>query len=178
MKTYSLRNGETLMLKEGRPQDAKEYIQYINQAAGESINLTFGRGQYTVSLDKQAEEIEKLYESDNQLFLLAHIDGEIVGNLTFHCGTRPRTRHTGEFGISILQKYWGQGIGKYLIAYMLEWARETKTIYKINLRVLEENNRAIELYRKMGFIEEGRIKRGFFIGEKFYDAILMGICID
>ncbi|WCK56736.1 GNAT family N-acetyltransferase [Aneurinibacillus sp. Ricciae_BoGa-3] len=128
-------------------------------------------------MEKQADEIEKFYESDNQLFLLEEINGKIVGNLTFRCGTRPRTVHAGEFGLTILQEYSGLGIGRRLMEFMLGWARDTKRIYKINLRVRDGNNRAIQLYRKMGFIEEGRIKRGFLIGEKFHDAILMELCI-
>lgn len=112
------------------------------------------------------------------MFLIAEIDGEIIGNLTFRGGQRPRIAHVGEFGISILKKYWGLNIGEFMITYLLEWAKETKEVRKIDLRVRSDNGRAISLYKKMGFEEQGLFKRDFFLDGKFFDSISMGICID
>jgi RimJ/RimL family protein N-acetyltransferase len=106
------------------------------------------------------------------------MDGEIVGNLAFRAGTRPRVAHVGEFGVSVLKSYWGIGIGKYLVQSLLDWAKDGGIIRKINLRVKEDNRTGIVLYKKLGFREEGIRTRDFCIDGKLYDSICMGLHID
>lgn len=107
--------------------------------------------------------------------MIAEIDGRIVGNLNFDGGQRPRTRHMGEFGLTVLKDYWGQGVGSILLKYLINWSRETGVIKKINLTVREDNKTAIKLYKKFGFKEEGFITRFFYLEGKFYNALKMGI---
>lgn len=49
---------------------------------------------------------------------------------------------------------------------------------KINLRVRTDNAAGIKLYKKLGFLEEGKLKRDFCIDGEFYDSLLMGLLID
>jgi RimJ/RimL family protein N-acetyltransferase len=122
--------------------------------------------------------IERMRDASNSLMLLAEVDGRVVGVLTFEGGQTPRIQHTGEFGISILQEYWGIGIGRQLVAALIEWARGTGIIRKINLRVHVSNLRAIRLYEGFGFKVEGRISREYNVGGQFYDNLAMGLHID
>ena len=75
----------------------------------------------------------------------------------------------------IKQDYWGQGIGRSLIEELISWARETNIVHKINLKVREDNMRAIKLYEDMGFIKEGHVSREFFVDNAYYGAIIMGM---
>ncbi|WP_052045184.1 GNAT family N-acetyltransferase [Caloranaerobacter azorensis] len=86
------------------------------------------------------------YNSDNKLFLIAEIEGEIVGNLSFKGSNRRRLKHAGEFGISVKKEYWNMGIASQLIKELIEWAKSSGIIKKINLKVMEDNERAINLY--------------------------------
>ncbi|MBC8131868.1 MAG: GNAT family N-acetyltransferase [Deltaproteobacteria bacterium] len=49
-----------------------------------------------------------------------------------------------------------RGIGKALMTHMLSWAKEHPDLRKIELIVRSTNERAIGMYRKLGFVEEGR----------------------
>jgi RimJ/RimL family protein N-acetyltransferase len=167
-----------LNIRIGNEEDASRYVDYLDKVSRESDYLTFGEGEVSVEVDKQREIIRQFRESDNQLFLIAECNGEIVGNLTFRGGIRPRTKHVGEFGISVRKEYWGLGIGKKLIQYLLEWAKESGVIRKINLKVRCDNETAINLYKKFGFKEEGLLTREFLIDNQFFDALMMGLCID
>ncbi|RKD34277.1 GNAT family N-acetyltransferase [Thermohalobacter berrensis] len=175
---YKLKNNKALIIREAEPCDAKDLIQYINKVAGESDNLTFGEGEFNVNVEQEKKIIQNSLNSPRDLFLIAEVDGRIVGNLTFRSGKRPRTKHSGEFGITVLKKYWGLGIGKLLMKTLLDWAKSEGQIKKINLRVRFDNHKAIKLYEKMGFEKEGKIKRGFLVNGKFIDIIAMGICLD
>ena len=78
-------------------------------------------------------------------------DGESVALLTFGGGARPRTRHVGEFGISVLRAYWGLGLGGRMIGMLLAWAERGGIVRKVELRVHADNARGIALYERLGF---------------------------
>ncbi len=50
-----------------------------------------------------------MYESNNNLLLLAINEGTIVGTASVKADSQFRLSHVGEVGISILQEYWGNG---------------------------------------------------------------------
>lgn len=154
-------------------------IEYLNKLADESDFLTFGPGEiFNITLEEEEKMIQSKAEADNQLFLCAFIEGELVGNLSFNSASRLRVRHTGEFGVSVLRAYWGLGIATELLHYLLEWAKAGQIIRKINLRVRSDHHAAIGLYRKFGFIQEGMETRGLLIAGEFYDFIHMGLALD
>lgn len=80
----------------------------------------------------------------------------MVGLLFFRPLTKKKNCHTGEFGVSVHPDYQNSGIGKELIRTLLNWAKENDRIEKVFLNVFATNTNAIELYRKLGFIEEAR----------------------
>ncbi|AHF07394.1 GNAT family N-acetyltransferase [Desulfitobacterium metallireducens] len=178
MKYFQLRNGQTLMIRKAKIEDASRIIDYINKVCKETENLTFGEGEFGITADKEAEFIEAVSKSENQLMICAYIEEKLVGQLVFAGGHRPRIMHTGEFSITVLKEYWGLEIGTEFIKYLINWAKETRIIRKINLKVRSDNNRAVKLYKSLNFVFEGTISREFFINGKFYDSIHMGIEID
>lgn len=177
MKQVMLDN-KIVTIREAIKEDAKALIEYLNVIGGESDYLTFGEGELSISLEEEEKIIENVSKKDNALFIVAEINGKIVGNLTFSGGNRKRIAHVGEFGISVLKEYWGIGIGQELIKYLIDWSKNSGVIRKINLRVRSDNTRAIMLYKKMGFEEEGIRRRDFLLDGEFYDAICMGLLID
>jgi RimJ/RimL family protein N-acetyltransferase len=171
---YILENGDTLIIRRGTVEDAVRLSHYISRVAGQSDFLTFEPGEVTGINNTSHEKLP----TASGLVLLAEVNGRLVGNLNFMRGARSKIWHSGEFGITVDKLFWGQGIGRKLIACLLEWARKQKNIRKINLKVRSDNERAIALYKCMGFEEEGLLRREFYSKEIFYDALCMGQCID
>lgn len=74
----------------------------------------------------------------------------------------------------ISKKYRSKGIGTLLIEALLDWAERNPLIEKESLGVFSNNQKAISLYKRLGFIEEGRKIKKFKIAENEYiDEILM-----
>ena len=65
-----------------------------------------------------------------------------------------QTRHRGQVAIALLKDYWGLGIGTAMFEEMIDKARQEK-LEQLELEVIEGNQRAIELYHKMGFVCTG-----------------------
>lgn len=173
-----LKNNLQLTLRRAEPDDAARLLAYLNQIAGESENVTFGPGEFELSVEEERAILQQVAESPTGLYLIAEVAGEIAGTLTFSTGKRPRLRHFGEFGTSVLRKYWNLGVGSHMLAYLIDWARQTGTIRKINLRVRVDNHPAIHLYEKYGFVHEGRITREFYLHGQFVDVYVMGLQLD
>lgn len=177
MKYIKAKNQKIIIRKANR-SDAKALIEYLNVIGGESDFLTFGKDEFERSIYEEEVFIENALKKENALFIIAEVNGKVVGNLNFSGGARERTAHVGEFGVSVLKEYWGNGIGEELIKYLIAWSKDSGIIRKINLRVRTDNTPAIKLYKKFGFLEEGKRKRDFLINGKFYDSLLMGLMID
>ncbi len=160
------------------PGDAAAFLAYLRKMGGETEFVTFGPEGIDLTEEEEAAYIAKTNASDNAIFLLAVADGEIVGGLTFSGGTRARLRHVGEFGVSVLREWWGRGVARALLETMLKWARRSGVVRKINLRVRTDNERAIRMYERLGFVHEGRVTRDVLIDGQFHDIFLMGLEID
>ena len=173
-----LKNNLQLILRLAEPEDAEILLTYVNQVAGESENLSFGSGEFTMSVEEERAFLQQMAASPTSLYLLAEIAGEIVGTLSFTPGKRLRLQHAGEFGMSVARKYWNLGIGGHLLSYLIEWASQTGVIRKINLRVRVDNFPAIHLYQKFGFVYEGRRTREFYLHGQFIDIYFMGLQLD
>jgi len=178
MKTCELKDGKELVIRKAVREDACNIIDYTKTVFGETTYLTRTPEEFLVSVEEEEQLIEETNKKNNCIFLVAEVDNEIVGTLTFSASSSQRTRHIGEFGMSVKKAYWGLGVGSNLLSYLIEWAKETNIIRKINLKVREDNIRAIALYEKFGFKKEGTITRYFYVDRRFYSVIEMGLEID
>ncbi|GCE15949.1 GNAT family N-acetyltransferase [Tengunoibacter tsumagoiensis] len=174
----TLKNNLPLTIRSAERSDAEQILAFFNEIGGESENIPFGPGEFGINIDEKITFIDQSIASPTQLVLIAEVSDEIAGMLTFNTSKRPRLQHAGEFGISVRRKYWHIGIGSHLLAYLIDWAKQTRTIRKINLRVRVDNDAAISLYEKYGFTKEGMITRDMSIHGEFIDAYLMGLPID
>ena len=173
-----LRDGSSVRIRRAVPDDAAAILAYLSRVGGESINLTFGAEGPGIGEEEEREYLTRVAASDNSLAIVAVVGDEIVGGLTFDGGRRPRLRHGGEFGISVLQAYAGQGLGRALLEYMIAWAERGGVVRKINLKVRVDNVPAIRLYQRMGWVTEGRTTRDTLIDGEFNDCLLMGREVD
>lgn len=122
------------------------------------------------------EVIQKLPESTdctNKLCLVAQLEKEVVGCLTFSRHPKSEYQHSGEFGMTVLPDHWRKGIGISLMREMEKWC-VLNHLRKIELSVWSSNKSAIALYEKLGYETEGQRKRSIIRDSKFYDLILMG----
>jgi RimJ/RimL family protein N-acetyltransferase len=177
-RDLTLPDGRAVRIRRAGPDDAGPALAYLRMVGGETDNLTFGAEGPGITESEEREYFARVAESDNSLAILALVEGDIVGGLTFDGGRRPRLRHVGEFGISVAQAYAGLGIGRAMIEYMLEWAEAGGVVRKINLKVRSDNTGAIRLYRRLGWVEEGRTTRDTLIDGRFNDCLLMGRAVD
>jgi RimJ/RimL family protein N-acetyltransferase len=174
-RTQTLKNGNVLTIRMPKLVDASLLIDYINQVSSESDNLSFGKGEAPFTKAMEEQYIGSLKVDPNKIMALGVIEGNIIAVSDINSPPLPRLRHFGELGLSVMKKYWNIGVGTALLNYLIDWASTEGNLRKINLHVKETNTFAIHLYKKLGFVEEGRISRGMYINGEYFDLITMGL---
>ena len=102
---------------------------------------------------------------------VAEVDGRVIGSIGLHLAPYGVV----SLGMAILDGYRGRRIGTELVAHGIDWADQAGA-HKLSLEVWPHNERAIALYKRMGFVEEGRLQRHYRrrSGE-LWGAIVMGL---
>jgi len=152
--------------------DAAALIEFAKMAHSEIDCMITLPEEFNMTLEDEIKFIKRLEEGPNSVAIVAEHEGEIIGMIDFHGRTnRKRLAHSGAFGMAVYPAYRGDGIGALLIKTLLDWASSHASIQKIGLAVFSTNENAIKLYKKMGFLEEGRrvkevqIRNGVFIDD-------------
>lgn len=171
-------NSLTWILRCPTKHDASGLSKLRVKIDGETENLDRESGEGLLT----PEDFEKLIYEDSiaekTIFLVAEVEGKIVGFTRCEGSKLSRFRHKAEFGICILKEYWGHGIGKVLLENILMWA-DTVGIEKISLTVVQTNTKAIQLYKRYGFVEEGLlIKDRIHKDGNYYNTVIMGRLLD
>jgi putative acetyltransferase len=81
-------------------------------------------------------------------------------------------------GVSVRKEWRNQGVGTALIKHGLDWARSVRLIKRIQLEVFTDNERAIHIYKKLGFEVEGQRRRAFLRNGIFIDSFLMALLLE
>jgi RimJ/RimL family protein N-acetyltransferase len=69
----------------------------------------------------------------------------------------------------------GKGIGKIALELALKYTFNNLNLRKITLDVISDNKAAIALYEKVGFVEEGLLKKHFYFDSMYYDVKIMSL---
>ncbi len=130
-----------------------------------------------VPFDRAARDArirEDLAQPGSSGAFVADADGKVVGFINM----RLAPFGVASVAMAILDGYRGQGIGTRLVEQGIAWAKQAGA-HKVELQVWPHNERGIALYTKMGFTEEGRLRRHYRrrSGE-LWDAVVMGRLLD
>jgi RimJ/RimL family protein N-acetyltransferase len=167
-------NSLKYIIRSAMEKDAKSLSELRLEIDGETENLDRVKGEAFIDEFGLKQIIIDDTECMNNLFLVAEVNGRLVGFSRCEGNKLKRTSHKVEFGVCVLKEYWGFGIGKNLLKKAINWA-DSNEIQKINLTVIETNENAIKLYEQNGFEVEGILKKDKLLSDgNYYNTILMG----
>jgi diamine N-acetyltransferase len=112
-----------------------------------------------------------LYDLDKVLDFIIFYNSKKVGRIYIY--NIDFLNEKGEFGIVLEKNYSGKGIAFKASKLLLNYVFKNLKINKINLEVLSDNTKAINLYKKIGFKQEGYFKEEIYKNGEFKDVIRM-----
>ncbi len=165
----------TIVIRAARIEDASILAvaeQEIAKNPGELVSLPS-----ELAPERFERTIASILHTKRGQYLIAEIDNQIVGHALLDPLPLRATQHVAHLTLVVHQNWQGQGIGKLLLESLIKWATsEVSTIEKIELHVRSSNQRAISLYTKMGFCQEGCLKNRVKISKgQYVDDIVMAL---
>ncbi|MBS2970298.1 GNAT family N-acetyltransferase [Metabacillus sp. KIGAM252] len=163
------------MIRFATQADAFKMTRYIKKILGETPYMISEAGEYHPSIEDEEYWIKQTYQ-DGGMILLAFSGRSLIGMLSVNRHKRNRRNHVCSFGISVKNSFQGHGIGKELMRRMIEWCKGEQGLEKITLEVFSNNHKAIQLYKTLGFKEEGRMRSEIRYADGVYaDMITMAL---
>lgn len=164
-------------IRERNIDDVNEFCEFLNKLDDEAEYMLFEKGERNISKERIQKNIESVVNDGNKCYI-ALTNGKIIGYLIAVRESFIRTNHVAVVVTGILEEYCSKGIGYLLLQNIIEWA-STNKIKRLELTVITENERAINLYKKCGFEIEGTrkastLKNGMYYDEFYMSKILEG----
>lgn len=177
--TLLLPSQQSVTIRTATPNDAQAVLTYTQDVMGEAPYLLTTREEFTKTVENQYQFLASYLEHPHQLALLAELDGHVVGFLNFQNGHRTRIAHQGEMSMSLLHEVRGQGLGRAMVAQLIQWAQGNPLLEKVTLDVFSDNQPAIALYERVGFIKEGIQRKAIKMEDGTYHSLIrMALFLD
>lgn len=154
-----------------RPAQNNDACQIIDAVTGIIRTGKYIQKEKPRTTSEEEQFMNEMRDKGN-MYTVAERDGKVVGIARVIRGEISMKRHTGLFRTWLIDEVQGLGIGKKIMEYTLKWC-ETHQLHKLCLTVFASNDPAFQLYKKYGFIEEGRQKEQVLIDGVFDDEIFM-----
>ena len=161
-------------LRPARPRDARSFLQAFRRVADERRFIRSER--VTRSVGSYRRRFRRAWE-DRGAHVLAFDGRRVVGSLSINRDEHPSTRHVATLGMFVVSSHRGRGVGAALMGEAIRWAREFG-IERVELSVYPHNDAALGLYRKFGFVQEGRLVRRSKKSYGYEDEILMAVRLE
>jgi ribosomal protein S18 acetylase RimI-like enzyme len=164
-------SGGGIEIRPAEPSDARGFLSFWRVILAEE---RFMRGDdVRVTLGEYRRRFRRSWTHE-EAHVLALEGGGIVGFVGLSREQNPVTRHVATLGIAVSQDHRRRGIGTSLMGTAMAWARSVG-VEKLLLSVYPGNDAAISLYRRLGFVEEGRLSRQSRKSYGYEDEILMAL---
>lgn len=154
-------------------ENAEKWATWFNDA--ETTMLLGNEVYYPTSITSERNSISHIIKNNSHIFsIIDSQSNDAIGRVMLfdidHVDRRAMV------GIVIGEKkYWSKGYGQEAMNLILDYAFNLLNINNIMLGTFEFNQRAIALYKKIGFKEMGRRRQGRIIGGKKFDVIFMDL---
>ncbi|MEM1213480.1 MAG: GNAT family protein [Planctomycetota bacterium] len=172
-KTITLADGAAVELRSPVEADAEALLAYIDAVRRETDGICLSVGDDLMDLDGERQWVRKVREDPRGVQVMALVDGEPIALCALRGNTMVKLQHRVGLGISIRAAWCDRGLGSRLMAELIGWAEAHPELTVVQLSVHSNNPRAIRVYEKLGFVEEGRRRRSIWIHGTYVDEVFM-----
>jgi len=174
-------NGEIIDLKKNIRLNGFELINFINITDDEKEIIRNWRNHenvrkmmysdHVITIEEHSKFIAGLRNDLKNFYWMVRRNRENIGTISLN---RVDFKNSNAY-IGIYTNPYLSGMGRLLNECLKKLAFDEGKLHTLKLEVIEDNEKAINFYKKEGFKEEGRLKEFVFKTNKWLDVIVMGI---
>lgn len=171
-------HGARVQLRPRRREDLPRVWQFTNDVAFKTLigDLAALEPQSLARLEAQFDAGLAEGDRDGPRFAI-EADGEYIGHAFLYDLDPANGVCSVSIGIGD-PAYQGRGYGREALRLLLDYAFRIRNLRRALLHVIASNERAIRMYRAVGFVEEGRLRQQVWIGDRYDDELCMGLLRD
>ncbi len=125
------------------------------------------------TVELQRSWLENVADCRDTLFVIENLDGVPVGWVSLH--SRDQKNGTFSFGVAVYRDHRGHGYAVEAVRILLRYGFWEQRYQKCNSICVHTNEASIRMHLKLGFVEEGRIRRNSFFNGQYHDDVLFGM---
>lgn len=168
--------GGRIQLRETKESDIDDRLVF-----GRPLEFAYmcgGNREETVEFPERAEWVawqeNSSRRSDDAIEWIIEYQEKCIGAAGLHHISF--TDNSAVFAIGIwVPQYYSRGIGTEACRLVLHYAFEELKLHRVELKVLDYNERAIKCYRKCGFQVDGVLRENALIEGAYHSDIVMSI---
>jgi RimJ/RimL family protein N-acetyltransferase len=168
--------GERVVLRAVEREDVDRLCELLEDLevahrGSNSPPVPWSKARWEAEVESWVEEPD-----DTKVQFVVEVDGEIIGD----CQLSSIDHYRGlcNLGIALGRPYWGQGYGQDTVRTLVAYAFRYLNMRKVCLEVLADDERAVGAYKKVGFVEEGRLRQQAWFEGEYTDALVMALFRD
>lgn len=151
----------------------KDDSSYLLKLWKNSDIMDFWFSEPYMNKEKLHDSFEERQKSDTVRQFIAYAGDERIGYTNLHL---INMRHrTAVFAIMLDPDNQGKGYAEKVVRAVVDYGFNQLNLNKINLDVVDFNEKAVYIYEKVGFEIEGRRKQQVFIQGEYHDSLAMGL---
>jgi RimJ/RimL family protein N-acetyltransferase len=174
MTPPNLWQGQAVRLRAVEPDDWQAFFEW-------NADTDVARAAYFIPLPASREAVKKWAAEQAALdpkshefrWVIENLAGEMVGTLNTHaCDTR---QGTFRYGVALRREHWRRGYASEAVQLVLAYFFRELRYQKVNVEIYAFNEASLKLHQKLGFQEEGRLRRMVYTGGVYHDAVILGL---
>ncbi|MFZ7942941.1 GNAT family N-acetyltransferase [Neobacillus sp. 19] len=159
--------------------DAESYWNLRLEVLKQNPEAFLTSYEESVKRENAVEQTARNFAAEGNYTFGAFENAELIGVVTLLQEDRVKIRHRANiFAMYVTPKKQGLGVGKALLTAAINQAKEIETIEKINLGVIASNQKAKQLYQKLGFKTFGLEEKALVVDGVYYDDEYMVLHLD
>lgn len=168
-----LRDGTRCLLRSPRAEDGEAVLRHLRRVAAESPFTAFLPEELTGTLREEQAFLKRQMTSTDRLMLGCFVGDRLIGlGGLGPAASNRKCRHRAEMGVTIRRRWWGLGLGRTLVEQLCREAGHMG-YERMELQVMEDNQRAIALYEGRGFVRCGLLPDAYRTDGGSQAAVLM-----
>lgn len=168
--------GEKILLRSLEKQDAGAAIFCLRKVSAETEFLMREVSECGMTIAQEEEIIARKAEEPCEMLLGVFAGERLIGMAGLNrCGRFARVRHRASIGVLLVKAHWGKGIGKAMMQALIDAARQAG-YEQLELDVVDNNERALALYRSFGFEVVGRLPKAMKYSDGRYADLIIMAC--
>ena len=165
--------GERIILRAIERKDLPNYVQWLN----DPVVLEYFGAHLPLSLAQEEGWYENMLQDSSVCNFAVELEGQHIGGGGF--SSIDGRHRNAEVGLFIgLPELWNQGLGRDVLETLIRFGFQQLNLHRIYLRVFAENKRAVHMYDKVGFRQEGCWRQAEFRHGRYHDTLWMSILHD